>query len=118
MDEARDYWTYVLACHASMGGALFYVGMGSGNRIDRHESDARSGVASEKCNIIRAIWEQGEEIVKSKVDEGLTWSEGLAAETKLIRECGLENLANRTASGRGPTTGNQNAARHNNPRYG
>src|SRR5438876_12264826 len=48
-------------------GIVFYVGKGTGYRIDDHEREARNGVQSHKCNAIRKVWADGEEIIKQKV---------------------------------------------------
>lgn len=71
---SQDFYVYTLAYPESMGGAIFYVGKGKGDRIDEHEKEARKGIQSKKCDVIRGIWAIGEEVVKTKVayfkDEG------------------------------------------------
>lgn len=64
--QNKLYYTYTLAYPESMGGFVFYVGKGRHGRIDHHENEARRGVTSYKCRIIRKIWEQGEQVVKQK----------------------------------------------------
>jgi hypothetical protein len=50
-------------------GEVFYVGAGIGNRINQHEWEARSGIQSRKCDVIREVWAQGEQIVKRVIFE-------------------------------------------------
>ncbi len=57
-------YVYELAYPESMGSAVFYVGKGQCYRITAHEREARKGVKSHKCNIIREIWMHGDEVVK------------------------------------------------------
>ena len=55
-----------------LAGTVFYVGKGTGNRIDFHE-EAASGkhydANQQKCAIIREIQAQGKQVVKRKVYE-------------------------------------------------
>lgn len=67
-------------------GAVFYVGKGRAGRIDAHEREARKGVQSLKCDIIRAIWRSGKQIIKTKVSENLSHREAMAHEEQLIRQ--------------------------------
>lgn len=82
-------------------GEVFYIGKGTGNRIDMHEREARRGVQSRKCDIIREIWASGEQIIKEKVHENLPSGIAYALEQRLIKEQGEENLANVPYMGRG-----------------
>jgi hypothetical protein len=91
----RKYYVYTYAYPESMGGRVFYVGQGQGDRIDAHEVEARGGIQSKKCDIIRAIWEHGEQVVKTKVREHLNYKQSLLAERDVIMAYGLESLANR-----------------------
>ena len=46
---------------------VFYVGKGTGYRIDHHEAEARRGKQSRKCDRIRAIHDAGRYVRKRKV---------------------------------------------------
>jgi hypothetical protein len=50
-------------------GEVFYVGMGTNNRLNQHEMEARSGIKSRKCDTIREIWAQRQQIVKRVIYE-------------------------------------------------
>ena len=73
---------------------VFYVGKGSGNRIDAHERDAKKGICSKKTNKINSIEASGLKIKKQKV--AFFWDEQAAYdhETDVIASYGLENLTN------------------------
>ncbi len=79
-----------------MGGAVFYVGKGSGNRINFHEQEARRGRGDAKGEVIRRIWDAGEQVIRRKVKENITEDEAFAIEKQLIKQYGPENLANWT----------------------
>jgi hypothetical protein len=83
------HYVYTLAYS---DGRVFYVGKGKGDGINAHEQEARSGVQSQKCAIIRAIWEQGGEVVKSKVAYFASDEEATRYERFLISS--LDGLAN------------------------
>src|SRR5260221_10494808 len=57
------YYVYTLS---KPDGTIFYVGKGRGNRILQHENEARRGVKSTKCDIIREIWANGGGPAKTK----------------------------------------------------
>jgi hypothetical protein len=92
---SHDCYVYELAYPESMGGVTFYVGKGRYDRINQHERDARNGVQSPVCNIIREIWSYGEQIVKRKVLEGLDKREARVRERERIFSYGISKLANR-----------------------
>lgn len=100
MDEKRFY-TYKLAYPKSMGGAIFYVGKGTGNRINHHETEARKGVQSRKCNTIREIWAAGEQVVKEKDAFFEDADSAYLREIELIAFYGRKNLTNGTDGGEG-----------------
>lgn len=64
--------------------AIFYVGKGTGDRIFGHETEARSGVVTKKCDVIREIWAQGREVVKAIVFETDDEQEAYKVERILI----------------------------------
>ncbi len=64
--ERKKWYVYALE---KPTGEIFYVGRGTGNRIDQHEWEARSGVQSRKCDVIREVWAQRQQIVKKIIFE-------------------------------------------------
>lgn len=87
-------YVYTLAYPESMGGKIFYVGKGMGERIRDHAREARKGVQSQKCDVIREICAAGEKVVATKVHENLSDIKALELERQLIYEIGYENLVN------------------------
>ena len=90
---------YVYELSDPRDNSVFYVGKGSGNRIDAHERDTIKGVCSKKCNKIRSINNSGYSIHKEKV--ATFWDEQAAYdyETERISFYGLSNLTNIIAGG-------------------
>lgn len=84
---------YVYA-HAYPDGRVFYIGKGSGDRIDAHEAEARAGIQSPKCAIIREIWARGQQVTKIKLAFFDDEIEALKYEASLISSLdGLANIA-------------------------
>ena len=81
---------------------VFYVGKGSGNRIDQHEREAAQGVCSHKCNTINNIIQSGAQIIKRKVKMFTCELSAYEYEAELIEHYGLENLTNVDPGGQGP----------------
>jgi hypothetical protein len=98
MNQLNTKW-YVYELINPINGNVFYVGKGTGNRIDHHEREAAKGVCSKKCNKINYIIKRGHKITKQKV--ALFWDEQAAYdhETDLIAQYGLSNLTNIMAGG-------------------
>ncbi len=88
---SNDYYVYI---YAYPDGCVFYVGKGRGSRINDHERDARNDVQSDKCIIIRSIWEQGGQVLKRKLYTNLSEQDALAIEAVLIALFDRANLAN------------------------
>lgn len=92
------FYVYTLAYP---DGRVFYVGKGSGKRIDCHERDARKGVSTYKCRIIRKIWAGGGELIKTIVFRTDDEQEAFATEKRLIAAYGRKSLVNHTDGGQG-----------------
>jgi hypothetical protein len=110
---SNDCYVYTLAYP---DGTVFYVGKGRGNRIDQHEREAKRGIQSYKCNVIRQIERDGSAIVKTKVCEHLSEDAAYQMEIDLIRMYGREHLTNLTDGGEGASYGNENALKNTRPR--
>ncbi|HZU00849.1 MAG TPA: helix-turn-helix domain-containing protein [Ktedonobacteraceae bacterium] len=68
---------------------VFYVGKGTANdvsmaRIDQHEAEARRGIQSRKCDVIRKIWMRGLEVDKEIVYTTNIETDALTHEVELI----------------------------------
>lgn len=85
---------YVYTLTDPRDGAVFYVGKGSGRRIEAHEAEARKGGHSRKCDRIRDIWSSGADVQRNVVSKHEDENEALQAEFDLIEAIGLENLTN------------------------
>lgn len=72
----------------------FYVGKGTGNRINAHEREAYKGVCSKKCNKIKSITNSGKCIIKRKIASFWNEQDAYDYETDLISFYGLKNLTN------------------------
>ena len=88
-------------------GETFYVGVsnskdGEERRLKGHLSDARRGVQSPACDVIREIVQAGEKVGYIIVQRGLTRDKAFTLERERIALHGRDNLANRTSGGTGP----------------
>lgn len=99
---SRLFYVYTLA---RPDGRVFYIGKGSGKRINDHEGQARGGCNCHKCNIIRKVWADGGAIGKAIVFETEDEAEAFEMERRLIADAPLGSLANRTIGGEGFTGG-------------
>lgn len=98
---SKHPYVYALAYPESMGGQIFYVGMGTGHRINAHEREARKGEThnSYKMGVIRKIWNKGEQVVRKKLAFFDTNEDARLYEMALIFF--LDGLTNLTAGGDG-----------------
>lgn len=88
------YYVYTL-CYPD--GTVFYVGKGQGNRIDRHEYEAKRVplIKTHKCNVIRKVWASGGHVVKKKLAHFHTEEDAYIYEIALIFFMnGLTNITN------------------------
>lgn len=94
------FYVYTLAYP---DGKVFYVGHGQGDRMHKHEYEARSGKTSNphKVAVIRKIWAGGGEVVKEKVFETDDEREAIEMEIEWIAYIGRPNLTNLTDGGEG-----------------
>jgi excisionase family DNA binding protein len=89
------YYVYTLT---RPNGEVFYVGKGTGDRIDQHEHEAELGYRTEKCDVIRQIWSEGGQVVKRKVYETTVERDALLYEWSLLNLVyGRENLTNQSS---------------------
>lgn len=86
MGDRKRHYVYTLAYPESMGGTVFYVGKGQGNRIIEHEQRLKNGKGknTRKNNTIKRIWANGEQVVRTVVSYFDTHEEALQYEIALI----------------------------------
>jgi excisionase family DNA binding protein len=101
------YYVYTLSYPEEMGGAVFYVGKGSGNRIFDHEKFVRYNARKRSGNhhkdaVIKRILDAGLEVRKEPIASFDLETDALAYESYLINTVyGLRNLTNMTTGGLG-----------------
>ncbi|HOZ53213.1 MAG TPA: GIY-YIG nuclease family protein [bacterium] len=88
--EKLDYYVYLLA---DQNNNVFYIGKGTGNRINHHFKELIDK-DSKKTDKIKQIIKLGKNVKKIILRHGLTENEALAVENALIDYIGLENLTN------------------------
>lgn len=102
------YYVYELV--DPRNGWIFYVGKGCGARPDHHTLEAKRGIKSAKCDVIRDILTSGHQvtaiIVKRFSDEAAAYT----YEKAVIAEYGLANLTNIAAGGGTPIIKDQDLA--------
>lgn len=84
--NSKTHYVYTLSYppigeHAS---EVFYVGKGTKSRLFMHEDEAASGTQSRKCDIIRSIWSQGGQVLKTIVYSTKVEMDALVYEWVLI----------------------------------
>jgi len=93
-------------------GRIFYVGKGTGNRINDHEKYARNSKRTDhKSNIIRKIWREGEQVIKEILARFETQKEAFQYEIALIFF--MDGLTNQTNGGEG-ASGREYSEEHRN----
>jgi len=98
----RRFYVYLLTYP---NGRPFYIGKGTGRRIDHHEKEARRGHLCHKCKVIRQIWREDAAVGHSIVLETADEQEALDYEITLIEHYGAENLTNESRGGEGRIRG-------------
>lgn len=87
----HQFYVYTLAYP---DGRVFYVGKGSGYRINQHEIVARNGDQSIRSCVIREIWQNGGEVLKAIVYTSPSEEKTLEEERRLILAHESEYLVN------------------------
>jgi hypothetical protein len=93
METAKFKW-YVYELIDPRIDKPFYVGKGTGSRIDHHEKEAAKGVCSRKCNLIRELHKNNLVVGKKKIAFFNDEEEAYAFEESHIASIGLKNLTN------------------------
>lgn len=95
------FYVYTLAYPPEMGGAVFYVGKGQGNRVEMHELEAQAAGKAPRHDAIRAIHSAGYQVVKGLALETDDENEAYQTEKHLIALYGRDTLTNQTNGGGG-----------------
>jgi predicted GIY-YIG superfamily endonuclease len=95
-----SYYIYILT---KPDGDLFYVGKTNNlrHRLRGHELEARKGCLCSKCEIVRSVWEQGDQIQQQAISTVETEAEAFEQEQYFIAHFGRENLTNQADGGAG-----------------
>lgn len=83
-------------------GWVFYVGKGSGQRMDSHRYLAEKGANLKLYDFIRELWAEGGDYEAVKVFETDDEEEALTYEQGLIEEYGVDRLINASPDRTGP----------------
>ncbi len=101
MAQLKPWKWYVYELVDPRDGEVFYVGKGSGKRIEAHEKEARASqqVCTEKLNRIRDIWAAGLEVERQFVAFFREEAEAYKYEAQRIDSYGLDSLTNQVPGG-------------------
>lgn len=100
------FYVYAL-CRPGNPPQPFYIGKGSGDRMYRHDREARGDCKCHKCNTIRKLWREGLEVVHVVLLETDDEQEAYQAERNLIARL-RPMLTNVADGGEGPGSGEDN----------
>lgn len=95
----KTYYVYTLT--NSLDGKVFYVGKGTGDRVNQHVRAAKRGCQYHVHRKIRKIESYGGQIFPKVVFESGVEQDALVEEMRLIEFYGRENLTNLTDGGEG-----------------
>lgn len=99
--NSTTFYVYALARPVKRDWRIFYVGKGSKRRVFDHENEARKGHKCHKCNIIRKVLREGDEIQRYILLTTGDEQEAFDYEREMIALHGRENLCNLTDGGDG-----------------
>ena len=92
MEIVKKWYVYQLIDPRTM--LPFYIGKGSGKRIDAHEKEAARGVCSRKCKLINELLSSNLNVIKEKIAFFRDEADAYAFEKQEIERIGLDNLTN------------------------
>lgn len=101
LSNPGNFYVYLLG---RPDGSVFYVGKGTGDRINNHEYEAHHGCTCKKCQVIRTIWHAGENVVKRVIFQTDTEKEALYYEAQLIYKFRSQLTNKKQGHGRGHST--------------
>lgn len=94
-------WYVYFLCYPD--GRVFYVGKGTGNRVDAHEANCRRILRlnrltylEHKDKVMIDIWDNGGEVLKRIVYRTDNEQDAFTVEAHLIMHFGLHKLTNKT----------------------
>jgi hypothetical protein len=90
------YYVYTLS---DSSGRVFYVGKGTGDRMNAHEREARKGCECHKCRKMRKIWQHGGQVQKQIVFTTNDEATAYQKEAAVIAQIGLGKLTNHHPGG-------------------
>ena len=112
-EEKNDSRFYVYALYVEGDDAPFYIGKGSGNRLNEHTMPSRMKMAATTIRVytIRKALRDGKKIIAKKLVENLSESDAFLCEAKCIeqygrRDSGTGCLSNHSDGGEGGSSGN------------
>ena len=108
----NPFYVYALKDPRENPAAIFYVGKGTGNRMDNHLDDQKD---SDKVQLIKAIEDLGGEVIIEKIVDNLTENQALKIEAELIAAFGIRSRGGKLTNIVRPAGHARNINLHNIP---